>query len=174
MMIDNPDHIRNGGDFEEYVLRRRHGPKTELPYIAARVAYEAAKNDQGDWDPCNPLTEVAKKIVEIVKDEIRSITRELHPDVRLYCLVGTTFDQFHRADASIEYTHHGKTYWSLIDFTINPNKINPTAWVIKLEDVLDGSLVNIVTKIALELLEKEKSNMLDTMAWDVSSEDVRL
>jgi hypothetical protein len=176
-VINRPEDVYTGGDFEELVLQRRH-PDTyspDEPYVPFESALEEAKKTQGeDWDIQNPPTEIARRILGRMRQEIRTIKRELHPDLRFYRMVGSSFDRFHGADAVIEYHSVNGCFKVFIDFTINPTKANRMATVISLRDVCDGGIDTIATQMALNVLEQEKQRFLGEQSMQLNSDDTRL
>ncbi|MBX4198444.1 hypothetical protein KW782_03870 [Candidatus Parcubacteria bacterium] len=175
-MITNINDVRSGRDLEEYVFLRSNSLAQHQRNLASKIlnfreAYEAAKKDQGpDWDPLNPPTEPAKRIVEAVKTEIRLIKRELHPVVPIYRLIGKISDSMHKTDGSIEYGRRRV----FIDVSMRRKTVAPDIYLVTHWDIMGGELEEIAVKIAHDILNQEKRSMLAGFAWDMNSEDATL
>lgn len=167
--------FRNGGDFEEFVVGRRHSSErvasTEIKGF--EQCYALAKEQQGeDWDPKNPHTFAAQLLLSAVAQEIKSITHEPAPDVRMFRLVGSIMDNIHRFDLSIEYISAEKSYRIFIDLTIRPHKHVVNGYYFRPRDFEPKKLKEFAERIAIDLLQKHKASVLSEAAWlDIDSGD---
>ncbi len=169
-MITTPAQIRSGGDFEEYFLRRRHTGKPHDAFVTFEAAYKQAITPEAqgeDWDPLNPPTEPAQRLLEMIKKEAQDVNFRISPDVRLYRLIGTPCDSFHRVDAAIQYGDHRV----LFDITLRRDKPGtPGIYIVRLDDVLDGNLEKIGITMAYDLLNQESRSILTDAALFMSSD----
>ncbi|MBX4211681.1 MAG: hypothetical protein KW806_02725 [Candidatus Yanofskybacteria bacterium] len=149
--------IKTGQDFEEWFFLRRSKGIKNLPYEQFEAGYAEAKRSQGeDWDPLNPKSFGAARLLWGVKEGIRSVTKESNPAAAIYRLVDTRFDYFHGADGSVEYD--GERIF--FDITINRykpvrNTVGDRIMIITHQHAWEGKITMIGYYIGLMLLQKK-------------------
>ncbi len=137
-----------GFEREFFGVDAENAPDFEYATLREGFQHAAEVQSKYPWNPSEPSTVLSKKLFRAVRKLLDSKDRG---ELQLYCCLATVLDQYHGTDGFFKI----RDYVVLIDLTVNRNKVQQEAVLVRRQDLGDTQKANAVAQQIVDLFHRK-------------------